>query len=393
MRERWARIVQPWWVAPLHCVVAALVCALVLFFEDRRFEGSAGLSATQLLALGAVFMAAWLIETSALGWPRLLFLAATLLPAALILYDGRDTIAPFLPMTVASWGAYAGSRRTRYVTLALALASLVPTFIPGRGELDNLVSWSLGILLTWSMGATLARQQRLLEQLQLARERLAQQAAAEERRRIAREIHDVVAHTLAVTMLHITGARHVLGREPARAAEALEQAEALGRQSLADIRRVVGLLGDDRAAVVPAAPDLDQLPALVGLYKSAGMDAHLCVDGDTTTIGPALGLDLYRIVQEALTNAARYAPGARVEVRVIMDATIVRLTVWNSAARQGSRPALGLGGGRGLLGIRERVALHGGLTDAGADRDGWLVACQIPRESRHVRQTPAAEVA
>jgi signal transduction histidine kinase len=102
------------------------------------------------------------------------------------------------------------------------------------------------VLLIWLLATALATLQRLIVELRAAQADLATQAAAEERRRIAREVHDVIAHTLAVTMLHLTGARHILRRDPERASEALAEAERLGRQSLADIRRTVGLLQTER---------------------------------------------------------------------------------------------------------------------------------------------------
>jgi signal transduction histidine kinase len=213
---------------------------------------------------------------------------------------------------------------------------------------------------------------------------LARQAASDERRRIAREIHDVVAHSLTVTMLHLTAARYILSRDPEGAAAALADAERLGRQSLADVRRTVGLLAGEGAvnsATLAPLPGADDIPTLVADYARAGLDAHYTRSGEAFEL-PAAGLALYRIAQEALANVAKHAPGAHVSVRLRTEADVL-LQVSDDGVRdavdQDSR-STDAGSGLGLLGMRERaLLLRGTLTAGPADNGcGWSVECRLP---------------
>jgi signal transduction histidine kinase len=219
----------------------------------------------------------------------------------------------------------------------------------------------------------------LLVELKSAEAGLAQRAAADERQRIAREVHDVVAHSLAVTMLHVTGARMALRRDPLEAAEALEQAEALGRQSLAEVRRIVGLLQPGGAGVAPSLPGATDLPALVEQFRHAGLDIGLTVDGDLDRVAPSSGLALYRIAQESLTNVTKHAPGAAADVRVAVHNGSVRLEVANAAPPRAAEKAEP-GAGLGLPGMRDRAQSLGGVLRAGTTHDGdaWRVEAELP---------------
>ncbi|HEX9372893.1 MAG TPA: histidine kinase [Roseiflexaceae bacterium] len=159
----------------------------------------------------------------------------------------------------------------------------------------------------------LAEHQRLLADLRAAQAGLARQAAADERRRIAREVHDVIAHSLAITLLHLTGARHVLQRSPQRAAEALAQAEALGRQSMADIRRVVGLLGaDPHAGTAAPLPSASDIARLVDDFAAAGLDLHATICGDPARLSAAAGLKLILSPEDGFTIVGECADGGEV---------------------------------------------------------------------------------
>jgi len=224
----------------------------------------------------------------------------------------------------------------------------------------------------------LMRTQRLLlaEQIQ-AQEALAEHAAADERRRIAREVHDVIAHSLSVTLLHLTGARRVLqqDRDIDDAVEALEQAERLGRQAMADIRRTVGLLDNSPMKTTPE-PGIDDIGVLVADFERAGLDVTLRVDGPTKRVSAAVGLALYRITQESLANVAKHAPDAKSAVALSISMASARLAVTNQlpaavAATVSSE-------GRGVRGMRQRIELLGGAIDVGPTHDGWWVRAEIP---------------
>jgi signal transduction histidine kinase len=164
----------------------------------------------------------------------------------------------------------------------------------------------------WLVGYLLDTQQLQLIEQRRAHEALAEHAAADERRRIAHEVHDVIAHSLSVTLLHVTGARRVLqqSRDVDDAVESLEQAERLGRQAMADIRRAVGLLDGGPMKITPE-PGIDDIGVLVADFERAGLDVTVCIDGPTERVSAAVGLALYRITRESLANIAKHAPDSK----------------------------------------------------------------------------------
>jgi signal transduction histidine kinase len=216
------------------------------------------------------------------------------------------------------------------------------------------------------------RQRELVAELRVAQDGLAHRAQAEERNRIARELHDVIAHSLTVSLLHVTSARLAVQDEPADALRALEEAERLGRDSLDEVRHVVGLLRHadalDPATPLPGSVDV---PALIEGFRTAGADVHASIDGDLTTLPATVGLAAYRILQEALTNATKHAPAQRATVHLAVRPHAVYLDVDSSGAP-------GRGTGLGLIGMRERAQALGGTFAAGPGGTGWLVHTELP---------------
>jgi signal transduction histidine kinase len=238
-----------------------------------------------------------------------------------------------------------------------------------------------GVAVCACCGYLFRRQRELAAQLRWSREQLDAAAAAEERRRIAREVHDVVAHSLTVVLLNVTGARKALASQPDRAAEALDRAESVGRESLDGIRRVVGLLRDSDEPVADEAapqPTAAELPALIDQQRDAGADITTEVTGDLTALDPLTGAAVVRVVQEALTNAQRHAPGAPINLRVMAVAGRVVVTVRNVPCCSPDLDAPTSRRGLGLVGMRERVEGLGGRFSAGVVADGWVVHADIP---------------
>jgi signal transduction histidine kinase len=228
-------------------------------------------------------------------------------------------------------------------------------------------------------GALLHRQRRLTAELRWTLHRLDQAAAAEERRRIAREVHDVVAHSLTVVLLNLGGARRALASHPDLAMEALERAEQVGRESLDGIRQVVGLLrADDEAATDPPEPTVTDVTAIVAQQREVGADVELAVTGDLGAVESLAGATMARITREALTNAQRHAPGAPVLVEVVVAAGRVTVKVTNGPALHAPLDRAGGRQGHGLVGMRERVEALGGSFSAGPSDGGWRVVGQIP---------------
>jgi len=232
----------------------------------------------------------------------------------------------------------------------------------------------------WLLGYIMRTQRLLMAEQIEAQKLLAEHAAADERRRIAREVHDVIAHSLSITLLHVTGARRALqqDRDVDDAVEALEQAEKLGRQAMADIRRTVGLLDNWPTKTAPTTPEpgIDDVAALVEGFQQAGLAVTLCVEGPTDHVSAAVALALYRITQESLANIAKHAPESKSSVMLDISPISVRLAVNNllpAAVAAAQSPE-----GRGLRGMRQRVDLLGGAIDVGPTRDGWSVCAEIP---------------
>jgi signal transduction histidine kinase len=261
--------------------------------------------------------------------------------------------------------------------LAAAAATAVLGAAVAAHRIDTPWLYLSFIGIGWLVGYLMRIQQRLLVEQKQAQDQLTELAATEERRRIAREVHDVIAHSLSVTLLHITGARRGLqqDRDVDEAVEALEQAERLGRQAMADIRRTVGLL-DSAVGKLAPEPAVGDIPTLVDDFARAGLNVTVNTTGRQDGISAATGLALYRIAQESLANIAKHAPDAPSQITLAASSTSVVLTVSNrlpvpvAAARRGE--------GRGVRGMRQRVELLGGTMTAGPDGLGWVVRAALP---------------
>ena len=235
--------------------------------------------------------------------------------------------------------------------------------------------WMMGVLFGWAFGAMVRSNNELLDQLDVSRQQITEQAVALERRRIARDIHDLVGHSLTVVLLHITGARRAIHRNPDVAEEALESAERVGRESLVEIRRSVNLLREEGGDTRPSPEGID-LDDLIARSREAGQLIELRVQGDLATVRGAVGLTVYRVLQESLNNAAKHAPGAEIDVDIIVDEDQCVLLVDNGAGGPAMR--LGEGGGFGLLGMRERVQAVGGTLVVGPAGSRWRVEVAVP---------------
>ncbi|MFR9752027.1 sensor histidine kinase [Nocardia sp. 004] len=283
--------------------------------------------------------------------------------------------APFLLVFAAGVVGALASKRVSIPLTAAMLLQLVVFAVVGQAP-KGLAMYSVGIVFGWMAGLMLQYQRRFLYREREYQEVRALQAADEERRRIAREVHDVIAHSLSVTLLHLTAARHTLqtDRDVDEAVAALTDAERLGRQAMADIRRTVGLLDARRSTSVPE-PGVEDIEDLVGDFVRAGLDVHWTCEGDFAAVSPALGLALYRIGQESLANVVKHAHGASASVRLVVDTAVVTLTVDNPLP-------VGLpaqrGTGMGISGMRQRAELLGGRMTSGPSGSGWSVRASIP---------------
>jgi signal transduction histidine kinase len=286
--------------------------------------------------------------------------------------------------------AYSVGSQSRSVRLSLVLLAAVATMIavvfpdslPAPPEFA--VPYVL-LLLPWLVGHALRTRQLRADAFQERARRLeqerefdAQMARNEERERIARELHDVVAHTVSVMVVQAGAARHVVETEPEKAVEALSAVETTGREAMAELRNLLGVLNsEDGEARLTPQPGVDQLPALVQRVRDAGLPAELQVTGTPRALAPGIDLTVYRIVQEALTNALKYAGRVRTEIALDYREDSLKVEVLDEGAGQRSQP--GASPGRGLAGMRDRVALYGGTLEAGPRLGrGYAVRAWLP---------------
>jgi signal transduction histidine kinase len=209
---------------------------------------------------------------------------------------------------------------------------------------------------------------RRLELAERERDLAAREAVVEERARIARELHDAIAHNVSMIVVQAGGERRALGGEHGSTADVLRTIEQIGRGALVEMRRLVGMLRSDAGDPLAPQPGLDDLPTLVAQVREAGLPVELSVEGELRELPVGIELSAYRIVQEALTNALKHAGDAHAAVRVHYRGDSLEIEIVDDGP--GARDSPAGSGGHGLVGMRERVALYGGRFDAGRRASG-----------------------
>jgi len=237
--------------------------------------------------------------------------------------------------------------------------------------------------------AYLAQLQERTDRVERERDQLVELVAAEERARIAREMHDVVAHHLTVMIALSDGAAAVVSTAPARAAEVMTTVSATGRKALADTRRLLGVLRADPDAQLQPQPDISRVEALLEQVRAAGLPATITITGQHRELSSPLQLTIYRLIQEALTNTLKHAgPGARAHVRLAYTDDGVSVDVLDDGLGSAVLPDGREPAGHGLTGMRERVAAWDGELHAGPGSPrGWVVSARLRAESA---DTPAS---
>jgi signal transduction histidine kinase len=356
--------------------ISALAVAIVAAVADQGSTGE--------LILATIPVAALSIWTAVPSVPLAAVSLAVVLPVVVAQRSGGlEPImfeASLLAFVVGRWSPSPPSAAALGL---LAVACPVAVSVIQDPSEVSVGIWILGTAFPWVIGRAVARQAQLAAQLDATRRELAEQALLEERRRIARDVHDFVGHGLAAVMLQLTSARHVLRRDPAAAEEALRSAEAVGRRSMGELRRTVGLLrSDDEVDATSPVPSAREIPALVDHARAGGLAVELRLRGDLAQVAPSVGVALYRITQEALANAARHAPRARTVLALELADGRVELVAETSGstvsapADQARRPRYG------LIGMRERAMSLGGELSAGPTGEGWRVSCRLPLEAK-----------
>jgi signal transduction histidine kinase len=302
----------------------------------------------------------------------LLLYAVVCIAGIAVICDARSANVGWLAVPlIGGWCALTGGRRAGLAFLIAELALFTVEWVWIRPD-AGWSAWLAASLLTFCLGLLLRHQFDLVERLRAAQSELASKARAEERNRIARDLHDVIAHTLTVSLLHVMSARLAVEHDPADASRSLAEAERLCRDSLSEVRTAVGMLREDGDVEgLAPLPGVDGLPNLVERFQSAGVNVTLSTEGEASRLPATVGLAVYRILQEALTNVVKHASGSATRVHLVVAASAATLSVHSTGTP-------GTGSGHGLLSMRERAESLGGSCTAGPDRRGWLVSASFP---------------
>jgi signal transduction histidine kinase len=320
-----------------------------------------------------------------LAWRRRLPLATTVLVCvgfaaeSVLGVPGNQPVMPLLSLVVALYTVAAHTplrRAAAGFAVTVVAGGVLSAFNPGDAW-AHLGNFLFGLVLTgatWAIGRVVRARTQRGDRLESERAG----AVAEERGRIARELHDVVAHSVSVMVVQAGAAQEVLDREPVRAREALEAVQETGRQALVELSRLVGLLRDDHEELgLAPQPGIGALDALVAKVRDAGLPVDLRIEGEPRRVPLGVDLSAYRVIQEALTNALKHAGDARATVLLRYERDALELEVVDD----GTAASNGAGGGHGLIGMRERVAVFGGELTAGPEpRRGFAVRVRLPLE-------------
>ncbi len=348
-------------VPGLHGKALAVTVALSVFtvtllvaVRDRFPERSVELQTAVIAVMGAAGVAIAGLQpkgASEVAAGVAVFMAITRLP-----FNAGVAIAGAVTVALGAVTAAAGSSSSAVAagTLVTVLVGVIAQFLKQSRESQD-------------------RIEILLAELEDARDEQARAAAIAERGRIASELHDVLAHSLSGAAIQLQGARKLADRERAAPPlrDAIDRASELVKGGLANARQAVGALRGD------ALPTVSELPTLIESYKTdMNLDVTLRIEGQERTLSADSSLALYRGAQEALTNVARYAPSAFTTVTMRYEPDRTKLSVDNGASA--TPPREGMGGGRGLDGLRERIERAGGTISAGPTDEGWRVEVEVP---------------
>ena len=363
-------VTLPWWI-PASTKSAAVVFALVSVAQRCTPLPPWPVALAGLLALSP--LPVWALT----GWPMPQWLDAMATVVALAIFLAHPVSGDFsvvLPIIMAA--ELAATARPLVAATATVAGIAVLAAAQAWGRMTGYQVDIGGMVFAACAGAALRWYVRALAAERGKQDIAREQAMLAERQRIAREVHDVVAHSLTITLLHVTGARRALqqDRDVDEAVEALVDAERAGRAAMADIRRTVGLLAPSSTGTHPM-PGIGDIRGLVDRTRAAGLDVRYDQRGDLASIADSAGLGLYRIAQESLANIAKHAPNATARVELHANGGGARLTVRNSLPGPvADRPA----SGSGLPGITARAGQLGAELRVGPEDGAWVVDVVVP---------------
>jgi signal transduction histidine kinase len=369
-------------VAVLACIVTGLELALGSGIQGPPVVNAvAAAAATLPLALRR-------------RWPVAIAVAVTAVVVVQEALNGdlvENTWAPLLiiPMAVYAVAAFCDRRRAFIGLVAVLGLAWTEVAVADRSMGGDYLFVALLTFGPWLVGRIVAARSELAAELSDKANRLereqdkqAQLAVAQERARIARELHDVVAHNVSVMVVQAAAARRMIDHDAAKAKEALGSVEQTGRSALREMRRVVGMLGqhDEELALAPQ-PSIEELDWLIERAREAGLEVDLTIEGEKKRLESGVDLSAFRIVQEALRNTLKHAGPARAHVTLRYGEHDVEVDVSDNGRGVRAPADNGAVTGHGLLGMRERVAMLGGEIEAGYRKDGGFgVHARLPME-------------
>ena len=324
--------------------------------------------------------------TAAIAWVRTAPLAVlAVVVAGVVALTDYLYVPQGIALLIAAYSAVLYSDRRVVVAALLITAAAWLLAFSGEARIPARFAPLLLIAPAWLAGSAMRRREHSAEASAARADRLEREQEASlraERARIARELHDLVTHSVSVMVLQTGAARQIMSKDEPRSRELLESVEASGRSALEELRRLLGLLSDgEGAAPLSPQPGVAEIPVLVEHVRQAGVDVELCVEGQERDVPGGVSVTAYRIVQEALTNVLKHAGGAPARVMIRWADRALELDIVDEGpardAVDGSAKS-----GRGIAGMRERAAMYGGTLDAGPGRErGYTVRGRIPLDS------------
>jgi signal transduction histidine kinase len=387
-----ARLSDRQWVAAGVLGACAGLAALAVALGPYPHDRAPRLALAVLVCCPVILLRRWPLPVLAVAAAATALIATSgqvPLPIGLVLGLAMYFVASRVPRRASIWAALA-------VATVLGVAFVNAAFTArGDSPAGEVVQCLAPLVAGWFVGDAVAARRRFLAGLaeQEERERAAEaerarQEVREERVRIARELHDVVAHTLTVITVQAGVGRRLMAKRPEQAGAALESIEMIGRTAQDELRVVLGLLRDEEvgAAALAPAPRLVDLKELAENVQASGTPVRLRMAGTDRQLSPALELSVYRVVQEALTNVVKHAPGGRATVDLAVSDSQIRIEVADDGGIAARAPAgdtwpASPGTGHGIVGMRERIGAFG----------GWLVAEPLPDRGFHVLAEVPAE--
>jgi len=375
---------HPWWTDSLLALALTVIAVGSVVGSRTRY----GYPFPVLAALAALFTTA---PIALRRYRPLGVLAITVVAETLLLIFSNDSPVPVgVIVALYTVAAYCDRRVSIRAAAWVAFPITVGEIVNNAAQLGHVIPELAVIAIAWVIGDNLRTRRAYLAELKARaarlereREEKADRAVAEERARIARELHDVIAHNVSVMVVQAAAGEEVFDEDPERARESLSAVASTGRAALTELRRLLGVIRAEEGeppAFTPQ-PGIEYVDELVRQVNEAGLPVELSVIGEPHVLPEGVGLCAYRIVQEALTNTLKHADASRTRVNVRYAADALELQVVDDG--RGSSAANGEAGGHGLIGMRERVALFGGeLTTSPRAGHGYEVRARLPLEGR-----------